>query len=132
MHQGLKVLFFTSMSRADRTEDQLLRRPPGYSKLKKEEENSALFSCSEANNIGRRQNAEGATQGFTRLYLRPRCQTVGCQILLGDLPWLTHVQRSEMDSPTPGENRSVTAPGQKKLPEVRPLNSLVQNGLSWF
>lgn len=45
-----------------------------------------------ADNIGSKRNA-------VRLYLLLTCQTVCCKILHGDLPWLTHVQKTEIDSP---------------------------------
>lgn len=47
--------------------------------------------------------------GFTGLYLQLRCQTV-CR---GDLPWLTPVQRTRMDSPISSRSVSVMALGKK-------------------
>lgn len=75
-------------------------------KQKKKEKGTArcLLLCFWALAVKRNQGF-----GFTVLYLQLRCQTV-CR---GDLPWLTRVQRTKMDSPISSRSVSVMALGKK-------------------
>lgn len=73
-------------------------------KLKKEGNSVVHIPSFGADNIGSKRNAGKGLLGLTKVYMLLRRQTVCCEIFLGDLPWLTHAQRTKMDSPISCEN----------------------------